>query len=70
MFNTELIAALELGNMLDVAETVAQAAQRRKESRGAHTRRDLRDPERRQNYLFHQVAYFDAGGPAHRPRRK
>jgi fumarate reductase flavoprotein subunit len=62
VFNTELIAALELGNMLDVAECVANAAAVRKESRGAHTRRDApkRDDE---NFLHHSVCYFDPAGP-------
>ena len=37
-FNTELVAALELGFMLDVAETMVACALRREESRGAHQR--------------------------------
>jgi fumarate reductase flavoprotein subunit len=62
VFNTELIAALELGNMLDIAETVANAAAVRNESRGAHTRRD--SPNRDdQNFLHHSVCYFDPAGP-------
>jgi succinate dehydrogenase/fumarate reductase flavoprotein subunit len=62
VFNTELITALELGNMLDVAETVANAAAARNESRGAHTRRD--SPNRDdQNCLHHSVCYFDPAGP-------
>jgi succinate dehydrogenase/fumarate reductase flavoprotein subunit len=62
VFNTELIAAMELRNMLDVAESVANAAAVRKESRGAHTRRDYptRDD---QNYLHHSLCYFDPAGP-------
>src|SRR5215471_8871020 len=35
-FNTELIAALELGSMLDVAESIIHSALHREESRGAH----------------------------------
>ncbi|MDJ0868857.1 MAG: FAD-binding protein [Myxococcota bacterium] len=62
VFNTELIAALELGNMLDVAETVAHAALLRRESRGAQARRDA--PSRDDaNFLYHQVVFFDPGGP-------
>ena len=68
VFNTELLAALELGNMLDVAEAVALAALERKESRGGHARRDFptRDDA---NFLHHKVVYFDAGGPRieHKP---
>jgi fumarate reductase flavoprotein subunit len=62
VFNTELIAALELGNMLDIAETVAGAAAVRNESRGAHTRRD--SPHRDDpNFLHHSLCYFDPAGP-------
>jgi fumarate reductase flavoprotein subunit len=43
-FNTQLIAALELGFLLDVAETILQCALQREESRGAHQRIDF--PER------------------------
>jgi fumarate reductase flavoprotein subunit len=39
-FNTDLIAALELGYMLDVAETMVHSALQRTESRGAHQRTD------------------------------
>jgi succinate dehydrogenase flavoprotein subunit len=61
-FNTELVAALELGNMLEVAETIVQSALERRESRGSHTRRDHpdRDDER---YLRHSLAYTTAEGP-------
>jgi fumarate reductase flavoprotein subunit len=62
VFNTELIAALELANMLDVAEAVAIAAAQRRESRGAHACSDF--PTRNdQEFLHHSLVYFDAGGP-------
>jgi len=53
-FNTELVAALELGSMLDVAEAMIQCALHRTESRGAHQRTDFpaRDD---QNFLAHSV---------------
>jgi succinate dehydrogenase flavoprotein subunit len=53
-FNTELVAALELGCMLDVAQCIVHSAWRREESRGAHQRLDFptRDDER---YLAHSV---------------
>ena len=56
VFNTELIAALELHSMLDIAEALAHSAAHRSESRGAHARRDfeVRDD---QNYLYHTLAY-------------
>jgi fumarate reductase flavoprotein subunit len=62
VFNTEVIAALELQNMVEVAETLAFSAAARNESRGAHTRRDAptRDD---QNFLYHSLCYFDAAGP-------
>jgi succinate dehydrogenase / fumarate reductase flavoprotein subunit len=41
IFNTEVVQALELGNMLDVAEAVVLSAVNRRESRGAHTRTDF-----------------------------
>ena len=61
-FNTELVAALELGNMLDVAETVVASGLERRESRGSHTRRDApdRDDER---YLKHTLASSTPDGP-------
>ena len=47
-FNTELISALELAYMLDVAESIIQCASNRTESRGAHQRTDFpaRDDEK------------------------
>jgi fumarate reductase flavoprotein subunit len=61
VFNTDLTQVLELGAMIEVAQTVAVSAIERKESRGAHQRLDFekRDDE---NYLKHSMAYFDAGG--------
>jgi fumarate reductase flavoprotein subunit len=55
-FNTELVSALELGNMLDVADAVVQSGLERRESRGSHTRRDHpdRDDER---FLKHSLAF-------------
>ncbi len=43
IFNTNLIFTLELGFMLDCAETIIAGALERKESRGAHTRTDMPD---------------------------
>jgi fumarate reductase flavoprotein subunit len=61
-FNTELVAALELDNMLDVAETVVASGLERRESRGSHTRRDYpdRDDER---YLKHSMVSIAPDGP-------
>jgi fumarate reductase flavoprotein subunit len=54
-FNTELMAALELDYMLEVAETITYSALAREESRGAHARRDF--PERNDDrFLKHTIA--------------
>jgi fumarate reductase flavoprotein subunit len=64
VFNTELVAALELRNLLDVAEACSIAGLRRKESRGAHACRDF--PRRNDaEYLHHSLVHHDpAGGEA------
>jgi fumarate reductase flavoprotein subunit len=62
VFNTELITALELANMVEVAEVLAVSAAHRKESRGAHTCKDFTTRDD-QNYLYHTMAYHDAAGP-------
>jgi succinate dehydrogenase flavoprotein subunit len=61
-FNTELVTALELDNMLNVAQTVVESALQRQESRGSHTRRDHpeRDDER---FLKHSLAFDTTEGP-------
>src|SRR5271157_4392374 len=55
-FNTELESALELGFMLDVAQSMVQCALHRTESRGAHQRTDY--PERDdEKFLAHSLVY-------------
>ena len=62
IFNTDLVFALELGYMLDVADTIAFSALERKESRGANARTDF--PERDdENWLKHIVARKGEVGP-------
>jgi fumarate reductase flavoprotein subunit len=60
-FNTELLAALELANMLDIAECMLASGLRREESRGAHQRTDFpeRDDER---FLTHHLVERDGDG--------
>jgi fumarate reductase flavoprotein subunit len=64
VFNTDLQSALELRNLLEVAETVAEGSLERRESRGAHQRLDYteRDDEK---FLKHSLCYRQDG---ERPR--
>lgn len=61
-FNTDLLATIEIGYLLDLAEVVAMGALNRQESRGAHYRLDYpkRDDE---NWLKHTIAYYTPDGP-------
>lgn len=62
IYNTDLMAALELEFMLDVAEVVVLGAVKRTESRGAHARRDY--PARDDlNFLRHTMATYSPDGP-------
>ena len=62
-WNTNLVFTLELGFMLDCAESIALSAIERKESRGAHTREDF--PERDdENWLKHILVSQTEDGPA------
>ena len=56
VFNTELIEALELQSLLDIAEVITLCALNRTESRGSHARRDF--PKRDDaNWLKHTMAH-------------
>jgi succinate dehydrogenase / fumarate reductase flavoprotein subunit len=63
IFNQDVIGAIELGYMLDCAETIVVAAQERKESRGAQSRTDF--PERNDaEWLKHiDISLNGDGGP-------
>ena len=56
-FNTDLLEAIELGFLLDLAEVVVFSARNRKESRGGHQRDDF--PKRDDaEYMKHTMAYL------------
>jgi succinate dehydrogenase / fumarate reductase flavoprotein subunit len=55
-FNTELLEALELGYLLDLAEATAFSAAARTESRGAHARVDFQKRDD-VNWLKHTLAF-------------
>jgi succinate dehydrogenase / fumarate reductase, flavoprotein subunit len=61
VFNTDLMETVELGFLLDCADTLVAAARRRTESRGGHYREDhpLRDDA---NWLQHSLAYRQEDG--------
>lgn len=61
-FNYDLVEALELGGLLDLAEVTAMAALRRIESRGGHWRTD--HPQRDDTqWLKHSLATYNPDGP-------
>jgi fumarate reductase flavoprotein subunit len=64
VYNTDLIQALELGAMVDVANAIAVSALERRESRGSHQRLDYeqRDDE---TYLRHSLAHYIANDAPH-----
>jgi succinate dehydrogenase / fumarate reductase flavoprotein subunit len=62
IFNLELIEALQLYSIMDLAEVIAAGACTREESRGAHSRTDF--PDRNdQDWMKHTLAYYTDQGP-------
>ncbi len=67
-FNTDLLEAVELGFLLELAEVLVVSAKARNESRGGHFREDY--PTRDDvNFMQHTMAYrdVDSDGRAHGP---
>ncbi|MEX1078600.1 MAG: succinate dehydrogenase flavoprotein subunit [Homoserinimonas sp.] len=60
-YNTDLLEAIELGFLLDLAEVVVYSALNRKESRGGHQRDDYPDRDDT-TYMKHTMAYL-SGDP-------
>jgi succinate dehydrogenase / fumarate reductase flavoprotein subunit len=61
-FNYDLVDALELGGMLELAEATARTALKRTECRGSHWRTDYlgRNDE---EWLKHSLAFYNPAGP-------
>jgi succinate dehydrogenase / fumarate reductase flavoprotein subunit len=58
-FNRDLLDAIELGHLLDLAEVITRGAMMREESRGAHSREDFPDRDDKK-FLAHTMALYDA----------
>lgn len=57
-FNTDLLEIIELGNLLDLSLVTAEAALKRQESRGAHSREDYKERDD-EKWLKHSLAYLE-----------
>jgi succinate dehydrogenase / fumarate reductase flavoprotein subunit len=56
-FNTDLLEAIELGFLLDLAEVTVVTCRERRESRGAHLREDYPDRDDKK-FMLHSMAYL------------
>ena len=56
-FNTDLLEAIELGFLLDLAEVLAFTARERRESRGGHFREDFEERNDKK-FMVHSMAYL------------
>ena len=62
-YNLDLLEAIELGFLLQLAEAVAVATLHRKESRGGHFREDFPDRDD-ENFMHHTMTYLDPNSTA------
>jgi succinate dehydrogenase / fumarate reductase flavoprotein subunit len=63
-YNTDVLEAWELGNLLELAEMTAISALARKESRGAHSREDYQQRDDA-NWMVHTLVNRDPSLPAY-----
>ena len=56
-FNTDLLEAIELGFLLDLAEVLVVTARERRESRGGHYREDF-ETRNDEKFMVHSMAYL------------
>ncbi len=61
IWNTDLLEALEFGNLMDNSMTTMVSAEARQESRGAHAHDDFPDRDDA-NWMKHSLAWIDAKG--------
>ncbi|WP_216641480.1 succinate dehydrogenase flavoprotein subunit [Rhodoluna limnophila] len=64
-FNTDLLEAIELGFLLDLAEVLAFTSRERRESRGGHFREDYETRDDKK-FMVHSMAYL-TDKPAKKP---